>query len=194
LNCSTIGSIGRGIDMAAKRSGPTSRGPAGTLLRGRGKDGPQIIASKGKRWTDEAEAMFLDHLGASCNVTTSAAHCGFSTVAIYNRRRRDPLFRQRWDDALQQGYARLEMMLVSGADAALSGVADPDTPFAAMSVREAIAILQLNRAAVKGDGTTRHPGWQGRPRTLDEVRDSILAKLEAFERVRLQSPPGGSSA
>ena len=47
---------------------PNRAGPAGTALRASGKDGPQLIASSGKRWTDEAEARFLDSLAASCNL------------------------------------------------------------------------------------------------------------------------------
>ena len=162
-----------------------ARGPSGTRIRASGKDGPQIIHSKGKRWTDEAEKLFLDHLAASCNVTASAATAGFSTVAIYNRRRADPDFAARWNAALDQGYARIEMLLVQRSGQLLEGyVPDPGSPLAAMTVKEAINVLQLHRAAVKGDGA-RAPGWRARPRSLDEMRDSILAKLEAIESQRL---------
>lgn len=157
--------------------------PPGTILRASGKDGPQRIESKGKRWTEEAEARFLDALGASCNVRHSAAAAGFSTVAIYNRRRNDPAFAARWQAALEQGYARIEMALVARAADALEGLAiDPDSPIPQMSVRDAIAVLGLNRAAVKGEGN--RPGWRARPRSLEEMRDSILSKLEAIEARR----------
>lgn len=170
-----------------KRADP--RGPAGSRIRASGKDGPQIIESKGKRWTDTAEARFLDRLATSCNVTASAAEAGFSTVAIYNRRRSDPAFAARWQVALDQGYARIEMLLVLRAEQVLEGdMPDPESPIAAMTVKEAINVLQLHRAAVKGDGA-RAPGWRARPRSLDEMRDSILAKLEAIESARLALPP-----
>ena len=152
----------------------------GTSLRASGKDGPQLIASSGKRWTDEAEARFLDSLAASCNVTLSAQAAGFSTVAIYRRRRTDAGFAARWQAALEQGYARIEIALVRRAADALEGFApDPDTPFPEMTVRDAVTILQLHRAAVRGD-TGVSPRWRPRPRSLDEVRDSILTKLEAI--------------
>ncbi|MCW3847866.1 hypothetical protein OF829_11500 [Sphingomonas sp. LB-2] len=170
-----------------KRSDP--RGPAGTAIRATGKDGPQVIHSKGKRWTDQAEKLFLDHLAASCNVTASAAAAGFSTVAIYNRRRADPGFAARWDAALDQGYARIEMLLVHRAGQLLEGyVPDPGSPLASMTVKEAINVLQLHRARVKGDGA-RAPGWRPRPRGFEEMRDSILGKLEAIETARLALPP-----
>lgn len=53
-----------------------------------------------------------------------------------------------------------------------------------MTVREAITVLQLHRASVKGDGTTRRAGWQGRPRTLDEIKDTIIRKLSVMDRHR----------
>ena len=163
-------------------------GPQGTLMRAGGKDGPQMVRSQGDRWTDEAEAIFLDHLAASCNVTLSAKAVGFSREAIYRRRRNDPGFAERWQAALEQGYARIEMLLVRRAAETLEGSLqeprepDPDTPLPEMTVRDAIAILQLHRSSVKGDG--RSPGWRARPRSLDEMRDSILAKLEAVEAAR----------
>jgi hypothetical protein len=159
-------------------------GPAGSIIRG-GKDGLQLVETKGHRWTQEAEALFLDHLAASCNVRYAAKQVGFSTVAIYNRKRSDPGFTQRWDAALAQGYARLEMMLVQSAtDRDADKVPDPEVPFPDMTVREAITILQLHRASVTGDGTTRHAGWRGHPRKLKDVKASIIAKLEAIESFR----------
>lgn len=158
-------------------------GPAGTTHRLTGKDGPQLIHSAGHRWTDEAERIFLDRLGASCNYTHSARAAGFSREAVYKRRRRDPAFQRRCDDAVAQGYARIEALLVESAEHALEGRApDPDSPIPPMSVRDALAILQLHRRTARGEG--KGAGWRARPRSLDEVRDSILAKLAAFERAR----------
>jgi len=159
-------------------------GAKGSIIRASGKDGPQRIATGGHRWSDAAEALFLDHLAASCNVTHAAGVVGFSTVAIYKRRRSDAGFAARWQAALEQGYARLEISLVQRAIDALAGFApDPDVPIPPMSVKDALAILQLHRATVRDDGA-RHPGWRGRPRSLDELRDSILTKLEAIEVAR----------
>lgn len=70
-----------------------------------GKDGPQLIRTTGKRWSEEAEAVFLDHLAATCNVSIAAAACGFTRFTAYKRRRRDPGFARRWDEALAEGAA-----------------------------------------------------------------------------------------
>jgi len=166
--------------MAGKQA---RQGPEGSFTRGGGKDGPQLIHSKGKRWTDAAEAIFLDALAASCNVTWAAEQCGFSTVALYARRRRDPAFAADWQQALEQGWARLEAGLVAAAIATVEGrTPDPDFPIPPMTVADVIAVLKLHQASVQGGA--RSPGWRGRPRPLAEVKASILAKLSAFDRHR----------
>lgn len=175
--------VGEG-DMAKQKTDRT--GPAGTSVRMSGKDGPQIVRTSGKRWSIEAEQLFLDHLAGTCNVRAAAAHAGFSTVAIYRRRERDPAFAQAWQAALAHGYVRIETALVRMAGDTLEGVAhDPDAPIPPMSVRDAIAVLQLNRAAVTGEG--RRAGWPARPRSLDELRQSILAKFDAIDAARARS-------
>ncbi len=67
------------------------------------------------RWNDEAEERFLEELAASCNVRAAAAAAGFSTTAVYQRRMRWPGFARAWAEAVDQGYARLEAMLVEQA-------------------------------------------------------------------------------
>jgi hypothetical protein len=153
--------------------------PSGTGLLV-GKDGPQVIRSTGKRWSEEAEGLFLDHLAATCNVTAAAEACGFSGCALYYRRRRDPAFAQRWQAALETGYARIETLLVQRAIEALEGFApDPDSAvLAPKSFNEARQMLGHHRAAVQGGPRSRRQ-W-ARPRSLDEVRDSILRKLAAI--------------
>ena len=157
-------------------------GPPGSRLRPDHKDGPQRVRSSGARWTDEAEAIFLDRLAASCNVAWAAEEAGFTCMTPYYHRRKDPAFAERWDAALDQGYARLELELVRTANDYLAGFdVDDGRPLRDMTVREAIAILGKHRARSAGkDG--RHARFEARPRSLAEVRDSILAKIEAFDR------------
>ena len=156
---------------------PPTGGPPGTKLH-LGPHGPQVVRSSGARWTEEAEKVFFDHLAASCNVRLAAEACGFKPTSIYGRRRRHPHFAQRWQAALEQGYARIEMALVRRAADALEGLApDPDTPIPEMSVSEALAVLKNHGASVQA-GTRNSNHWR-RPRSLDELAGSILRKLEA---------------
>lgn len=163
-------------------------GPQGILMRASGKDGPQLIRSKGDRWTEEAEAVFLDHLAASCNVLASCEAAGFGNYSVYKRRREDAAFAQRWQAALEQGYVRIEAALVRRAADALEGFApDPDTPIPTMTVEQAIKVLDRHRARVERISRSgRH--WT-RPRSLDEVSDSIMRKLQAVAAARAALPP-----
>lgn len=165
-------------------------GPAGSTIRVSGKDGPQLIDSRGHRWTDAAEARFLETLAATCNVTRSARAAGFSTVAIHRRRSLDATFADRWQAALAQGYVRLEMEMVRRANEALEGTApDPDAALLPVSFKDALNLLQLHRGGLAGEGRRR--GRAPRPRSLDEARGAIVARLEAIEVMRRPRENGG---
>ncbi|HEV2815991.1 MAG TPA: hypothetical protein VGW40_02020 [Allosphingosinicella sp.] len=168
--------------MGKKKSGGRT-GPKGSIARASGKDGPQIVHSDGHRWTDEAEEIFLDSLAASNNARWSADQCGFSTAAIYARARRDPGFHERMAAARAIARDRIDEGLYRAAEDFLAGKpADPDAPLVVTSVDQAIAIQKLNRPPESID--RRRPAWPARPRTLDEMRGSILKKLSAIARKR----------
>lgn len=121
--------------IPARKTPPT--GPAGTAVLV-GKDGPQLIRSCGKRWTDASEELFLDHLATTCNVAASAAAAGFSKTAVNARRRRDPAFAQRWQAAVDSGVSRIEALLLRRAEEALEGWApDTELPIPPMSIKDA---------------------------------------------------------
>lgn len=124
---------------------PRDGGPKGTMLHS-GRHGPQLVTTRGHRWSEEAETVFLDHLAATANITASAKACGFSAQALYARRRTDPASQQRWDVAL--------------------------------ATKDALILLGHHRRTIEGGPRSRRQ-W-ARPRTLDEMRDSILCKLEAI--------------
>ncbi|HEU4650163.1 MAG TPA: hypothetical protein VFS49_01995 [Croceibacterium sp.] len=159
-------------------------GPPGRLLL-RGPCGTQVRSTTGHRWSDEAETLFLDQLAATCNVTLAGEACGFTHAALYRRRRNDAAFAQRWDAALAQGYTHLESLLLRRACDAMEGMA-PDPTAAVhipeMTVRDALTILGHHRRRLEGRPPSRRE-WRRR-RPFEEARDSILSKLEAFERAR----------
>lgn len=188
----SAGSIERGQGRsAAQRSGEgktrskgrgegTGDGPPGTILRPSVR-GPQVVRQTGSRWTDESERLFLDELGATCNVERAARAAGFCNATAYRRRATDPGFAELWRVALAQGFDRLEMLLVQRATELLEGrLPNPDHPIPPMTVAEVIRIVQVHRATVRDTGG-RRPGRPLPPRTLDQMRGSIIAKLEAIE-------------
>ena len=167
---------------AAAGTGAAAKGrkPTGTAVRAAGINGPQVARSGGGQWSDEAEAAFLDALGASCNVLHAADAIGYTAATLYWRRRRDPAFAERWRAAMEQGYVRIEAALIEAAEDALAGrMPNPALPIPKMTVREAMELLRMHNATAGGRGP-RTPGRHARPRPIEEVRASILAKLAAI--------------
>lgn len=63
-------------------------------------------------WTKARRTRFLLLLKESCNVTDSVRAVGLTLPAAYALRKRDPEFAAGWAEALEQGYAELEMHLL----------------------------------------------------------------------------------
>ena len=176
----------------------SARGPAaaakGTCVRASGKDGPQIVRTGPHRIGEEQIETFLGHLAATCNATLAAELTGFSTAAFYARRRNDPALDRRWRDAVAYGYGRIEELVLRTAEALLEGrPPPPDSPLREMTMRDAIAILQLYRGTVTGKGSPA--GVRGLPPpSLEDRKASILRKLNAMERHRRERAAGGDEA
>jgi hypothetical protein len=148
----------------------------------------QRIKTGGAQWSDEAEELFLDVLASSCNVKMAAEATGFHTQTAYRMRRLRPDFAARWQEALSQGYIRLEFALVEAAcDSMADAEFDAERPIPKMTVDQAMGVLRAHKGEVMGDGR-KIPGRHARRRSFEEVRDSIIKKIEAIERARDQQP------
>lgn len=136
-----------------------------------------------KQWCDEDEELFLDCLAASCNVLLACEQADVAPTTVYRQRRRRADFKKKWQEALEQGYARLEMALVAAAADSVERVEfDAERPIPQMSAETAIKVLQLHRASVAGVG--RRSGYRAPPKRLEEVQASILRKIEAIRHAR----------
>lgn len=156
------------------------------------KNGKSQVIRTHARWSDAAEERFLSVLAETCNITAAAEAAGFSTTTLYKRRARWPGFAAEWDAAVAQGYARLEARLVELATDSLrapddgDGDGDGDAAAAApagpaMTVSEAMNLLRLHRASVRG-GAQQDYGWRRGAPDPEAMRASILRKIEAIER------------
>jgi hypothetical protein len=81
----------------------------------------QCAAVRKDGWTKARRAGFFAMLSATCNVRASAAAMGMTDCGAYYLRRRDPVFAAQWQEALAEGYGRLEQGLMA---LALEGI-DP---------------------------------------------------------------------
>lgn len=147
----------------------------------------QITRARPDQWTPSAEARFLQVLAATCNVKAACSAVGLSTTSAYHRRRRWPAFARRWDEAIAEGYMRLEAALLeAGCNLFSPERLAPPAKLPPVSVAEAIQLLQMHKHQVHGLG--RPPGRRPRPRLLEEVKPRILRKFEAFEAARALGP------
>lgn len=164
-------------------------GEQGRVVRQARNRKTQVIRTVGKRWSQAAESAFLEELAATANVRAAAEAAGFSTTAIYRRRMRWPGFAAAWQACLEQGYARIETQLIALATDSLRSepVSGAAAGGKAMSVAEAMNLLKLHRASVKGGAPQRYDA-RARPPDIEAVRASILRKIEAIERAGAGKP------
>ena len=141
--------------------------------------------------------MFLAHFAATCDVTASAAAAGVSESTVYNHRRSDPAFAAGWDEALEQGYARLEAEAVAQRIAAMEALEGParqegrrraDCEAAAEFER----VMQLLREHKRGLAGRREGA--GPPPAKWSFEDGVRGAGEEAEGVRLRIERGETGA
>lgn len=178
------------VALAAAR-GRLMRGEAPALKRDEivraSRHGRPCVMRVGPgRWSAAKEAVFLSALEEGANVKRAAAAAGISTCTLYTRRRREPAFFAAWAEAVRGGYLDVEALLIENAKTVLGGgepaAEDGERRLTGeMSVADAINILKLHRASVKGGAPQRYD-WRAQEPDIEEVRAEILRKVEAMER------------
>lgn len=155
------------------------------VVRGTGGAGGgkrvQIARARMRGWSPRVEERFLTALGSTCNVKAACAEVGLTAASAYGHRKRWPAFARRWDAAVEQGYEQIEMGLIECAGSFLSGEDLPDAaPLTGMTVDYAIHLLHMHKHQVHRLGG--RPGLRARWPDIEEVRVSILRKINAMER------------
>lgn len=169
------------------------------------RDGDEISGRRNRRLVAAKERSnafgakrrraFLEQLAASCNVRKAAAAAGVCPKTVYARRKSDAAFRSAWREALEAGYARLELILLEragaaepvefdpGADAGAQAAAEPDTALARF-------LWQEHRKGL--DGQTHRGGPPLRSAEWREVEDWFVARLRALNKRILGQGGGGA--
>ena len=173
--------------MLAMGRGPrATKETAGTVVR-RTRWAPAQRVRAHQHWCDADEEVFLDCLAATCSVTLACEQADVAHTTVYRQRRLRADFALKWQAALEQGYAALEMGLVEAANRSLSGeLARGPVLVAPMSAETALRVLTQHRAMVTGQGKTG--GWQAPPPTLEAVQDGILRKIAVIKQARGKKP------
>jgi hypothetical protein len=141
-----------------------------------GKSSPKLRASRKSDIDDDKLATFFTTLTETCNVVRSAKAAGFTANWAYRKRKRDAGFRNAWAEAVREGYARLELVLleraIKGTPKLVRTARGSDRVMRDYST--ALAVALLRRHAETADSAAYEPGED----ELREVRERILEKLE----------------
>lgn len=151
------------------------------VVRGAPGRRTQVRRARVDGWSPAVEDRFLGVLAATCNVKAACAEIRMTQGSAYFHRRQWPGFSRRWDVAVDEGYARLELALMAHACNVFSGEDVPvDYPAPPIAAADAIGQMCLHGRAARGVG--RRPGPRGRDPTREQVEASVLRKIEAIER------------
>lgn len=165
--------------MARKNVGEKAERASGSVRR-KTRWGTQQVRTQ-TQWCDEIETRFLECLAATSNVGLACEQSGVGPTSAYRQRRKRADFAIKWQEALEQGYARLEAALLRAAADTMEGVIyDADVIIPPISPETALSLLKVHRASVTGVGKVS--GWKMRVLPIDEVKASILKRIEAIER------------
>jgi hypothetical protein len=163
------------------------------VVRGSNGRRTQIARARLKQWSPRTEARFLQVLAATCNVKAACAAVGLTAVSAYAHAKRWQGFAERWRAAVEIGYIRIEARLLAQLDANpfSDGGVDAEAEMPAMTVAEALQLLNMHKHAVHGIGG--RPGrrsWP--PPSLEELGPGIMRKFErlhaSIEAERLVDP------
>lgn len=107
--------------------------------------------SRNTRFNATSRRCFLDHLAHSANVAASARAAGISSQLVYSAHRRLPDFKAEWQEALAEGYVRLETNMLADALKRPSGkTPDGLLKARAQQQRLQLGLLNAHRGSVKG--------------------------------------------
>jgi hypothetical protein len=133
-------------------------------------------------WTAAREETFFRELSEVCNVIAAARAAGLpDSKPAYNRKACDPRFRAAWNDAVAEGYARLELEMLERArfgenrrlDQGVSGEKQRAIPTAL-----ALSLLRMHHGRAKAvAAAAASTAAQPRPMRGQRVRDEMEARF-----------------
>ncbi|CAN5444034.1 hypothetical protein BH09PSE4_BH09PSE4_13570 [soil metagenome] len=150
--------------------------------------GVQNRRARAKRWSDARRAAFLEELAQTANVRMASAAAGMSTAGAYKLRKRDSIFAAAWLEALCDGFAKLDDLMLERALATIGGEgsviipAGDDSKMRELGERTVLALMTHHgprvRAALEA---RRRASGSG-----DAIRELLEARFEDMHR-RLQA-------
>ena len=106
----------------------------------------------GNRWSSAKEAVFLEVLQQTGNVTAATTKADLDRSQVYRRRNRYPKFREKWQNAMDQALDYLEAYLW---DKAMGKETCELADGRGIDEKIAIFLLKAHRPEIFGDGKRR---------------------------------------
>ena len=130
----------------------------------------------------EKDETFFAELAMVCNVTAAlkAAKMTKQSGAVYTRRKRDPEYRARWDEAIGESYAMLELEMLERSrhgDNRPPPKTEVERRLRELTDKQALALLRQHKSGVKG----QQPHAQ-RPFRGEKLRDALEKRLSEISR------------
>ena len=154
----------------------------GTQLTIIGGKGAYKRKANARDWTRAKEKRFLAALCETCNVSLSAERAGVGSTTVYGHRARDAAFRDGWDRALAQGFARLEIeMLERALSGTMRTIEHKDgraERVVEYSDRVGLALLKMHRDRAEAPARHEREDAAMAVEEVAELRAKIMAKLE----------------
>ena len=147
-------------------------------MRPSARCGTQLVRAGKGRWSAKAELAFLEALARTACVRRACAASGFSATAVYNRRKGDPEFADRWRAALAAAWEEVDRVAICATLASF----DPELAAADMPKVTMAELITLMR--MRGFGKAPGAGAEVAEPDIEAVRARILAKIEAIEQAR----------
>ncbi|HEX8225341.1 MAG TPA: hypothetical protein VF605_16120 [Allosphingosinicella sp.] len=169
------------------RAGEAPPDPRALVVRQRKGGGAEVVRVGEGRWSPESEEVFFGWLGAGWGVRRAAREAGFSTNALYARRRLHADFAARWDEARSDSLERNDLLLIDSVQWSLDpGAVEAAENLPRPSISEAIRIRRLYRPPA--GAAAGRPARSAEPpkRDLNELLDVIRARLEEIELEQAQ--------
>ena len=144
-----------------------------------GRSSPKRRRPSPQSISDEQVDTFFATLAETCNVVRAARAAGFSKNWAYRKRKIDAGFRRGWAEAVREGYARLELVLLERAirgTPKLVRVAGGEKIIREYST--ALAIALLRRHAETAESAAYTPAEE----ELVDIRARILERLEKLRQ------------
>lgn len=155
------------------------------------------LDNRGMKWTKRKQAIFLDVVRTTGNVSAGARAAGVLRAQVYRQRRKDQAFRAEWDSALQGALDDLEGALrrraVDGVEKAIYYGGKQCGANVSYSDNLGMFLLRGRRKDIFGDGKSTAPSSAvaEASRTNVSPRERLLAKLYQMSGEGRRKVPGG---